>query len=92
MSGNSIKMQIAPGLAVSEGLGGCTGMVTWLSTPPGKEASMGWLQGASTPDPAVAGPKRRDTALLSDFMLQCIGTPRAPAVRMKFVVKRTQDS
>ena len=54
-------------------------MATWRSTPPGKEASMGWLQGAFTPEPAVWGPKRRHTARESDFMLQCTATPRAPA-------------
>ena len=54
-------------------------MATCRSTPPGKEASMGWLQGAFIPEPAVCGPKRRHTARESNFMLQCTATPKAPA-------------
>ena len=68
----------APGVAVFEGVGGCTGMATWRSNPPGKLASKGWLQGDPSPDPAVGGAKRKHTARDSDFMLQWNGTPRAP--------------
>ena len=53
-------------------------MATWRSTPPGKLASKGWLQGDPSPDPAVGGANLRHTARDSDFMLQCRGTPREP--------------
>ncbi len=62
-------------------------MATWRSNRSGKEASMGWLQGAFTPEPAVLGAKHRHTARESDFMLQWTAAPRGTLMTTVIVPK-----